>query len=237
MRAQIIKTVYIEVARRLNAQTDGPECYTGNSYRIDLIAEGPISEAVGWVVDYADLKSLFEPVYSMLDHHCLSDLPGLECDSSPEALEVWINRQLFPRPSWFSGVRVYPVEPGGFHLQRLEADIRAGLPDRYSFAFSAAQSLPQLPAGHPCRELHGHTYQLELACRNKAAMPSVGNALYTRLNGQYLNRLPGLEQATAERIAVWVWDYLETNGAEPIVVGVQETSNNRCYYFGRQAAE
>ena len=123
MRAQIIKTVYIEVARRLNAQTDGPECYTGNSYRIDLIAEGPISEAVGWVVDYADLKSLFEPVYSMLDHHCLSDLPGLECDSSPEALEVWINRQLFPRPSWFSGVRVYPVEPGGFHLQRLEAEM------------------------------------------------------------------------------------------------------------------
>ena len=234
MNARIIKTVYIEVARRLMGGNDAPESYTGNSYRIDLVAEGPVSNHLGWIVDYADLKALFDPVYKMLDHHCLSDLPGLENDSSAEALETWIYRQLNPRPAWFSGVRVYPVEPDHFYLRRVEADIRAGLPERFSFTFSAAQSLPQLPVGHPCRELHGHTYQLEIACRNEEALPCIGQALYARLNGQYLNRLPGLEQATAERIAIWVWEYLETNGAEPRVVGIQETFNNRCYYFGER---
>jgi len=236
MKAQIIKTVYIEVARRLKDEKAGFEFSTGSSYRVDLVAEGPVSDTLGWVVDYADLKAFFDPVYRMLDHHCLSDLPGLEDDSSAEALEAWLYRQLNPLPAWFAGVRVYPVAPDSFCLRRLEADIRAGLPERFSFAFSAAQSQPQLPAGHPCRELHGHTYQLEMACQDEKALPSIGNALYNRLNGRHLNRLPWLEQATAERIAIWVWDYLNANGAEPIVVGIQETSNNRCYYFGGQAA-
>ncbi len=232
MKAQIIKTVYIEVARSVLNELSGCISYTGNSYRIDLIAEGPISESLGWVVDYADLKSLFDPVYRQLDHHCLSDIPGLEQDSSAASLEAWIAHRLQPWPAWFAGVRVYPVEPGYFCLRKLEEDTRAGLPERFGFLFSAAQSLPQLPEGHPCRELHGHTYQLEAACRNADVFYTAAEALYNKLNGQYINRLTGLEQATAERIAIWVWEYFDKSGAEPTVVGVQETPNNRCYYFG-----
>ncbi len=47
MKAQIIKTVYIEVARRLKDEKAGFEFYTGSSYRVDLVAEGPVSDTLG----------------------------------------------------------------------------------------------------------------------------------------------------------------------------------------------
>lgn len=232
MRAQIIKTVHIEAAIRTPSDGTREASYTGSRYRIDLVAEGAISEAIGWVVDYADLKNLFEPVRLILDHHCLSDIEGLEPDCSPKALESWINRRLEPWPDWFAGARVFPPEPKEFALKCLPAEPDAGLPERFMFSFSAAQSLPQLPPGHPCREVHGHTYNLEIACRGKCLSPETAGALYHLLHGKYLNTIPGLEQSTAERIAIWVWRFLEERNASPALVGVQETPNNRCYYFG-----
>ena len=229
MIARIIKTIHIEAARRKS----GGASYTGARYRVDLIAEGEISETVGWVVDYADLKALFEPVRKQIDHHCLSDLPGLAGDISPETLESWVNARLQPWPPWFAGVRVYLAEPDGFLLRDLPPDEDVGLPARRAFTFSAAQSLPQLPEGHPCRELHGHTYQVELACRDAGPLEDVAARIYDRLHDIYLNEVPGLERATAECIARWVWERVEEAGMEPSLVGVQETPHNRCYYRGQ----
>jgi 6-pyruvoyltetrahydropterin/6-carboxytetrahydropterin synthase len=232
MKAQIIKTVYIEAARCITGASNNI-CFTGNSYRIDLVAESTISATIGWVVDYAELKNLFEPVRQRLDHHCLNDIPGLESDTSPSAIEAWINNELQPWPEWFSGARVYPPSPSAFSTQWLEEEPISCLPERLAFTFSAAQSLPQLPYGHPCRELHGHTYQIEIACIKNTALPRIAEMLFNQLHNRYLNQIQGLEQATAERIAVWVWMQLEKNDSGPIVVVVQETPNNRCYYFGK----
>ena len=151
MKAKIIKTVHIEAAVRISSNQGCGSSYTGSRYRIDLVAEGEISETIGWVVDYADLKNLFEPVRRRLDHHCLSDVEGLESDCSPKALERWINAQLEPWPEWFAGVRVFPPEPRAFSMCHLSPEPDEGLPRRAMFTFSAAQSLPQLQAGHPCR--------------------------------------------------------------------------------------
>lgn len=232
MNIQIIKTIHIEAARKVMVGADGKESYTGNRYRIDLVAEGAIDESVGWVVGYAELKGLFEPVRRFLDHHCLSDVPGLETDSSPGALEIWINEKLRPWPVWFRGVRVFPPEPTGFILKYLPAEPESNLPERHMFLFAAAQSLPHLPEGHPCRFVHGHTYQLEFACRDTVAAPVLAESLYNQLNGRYLNSIGGLEQSTAERIALWVWRHFERSAAGPVLVGVQETPDNKCYYFG-----
>lgn len=232
MKARIIKTVYIEAAVRIWSGDGVTQSYTGSRYRIDLVAEGDISESIGWVVDYADLKNLFEPVRRRLDHHCLSDVEGLETDCSPRALQLWINAQLEPWPEWFAGVRVFPPEPNGFYLCNLAEEPEADLPARLAFSFSAAQSLPQLPEGHPCREVHGHTYTLEIACKGGRLPEKAAQDLYTMLHAQYLNVIPGLEQSTAERIAIWVWQILERQGVAPTLVGVQETPNNRCYYRG-----
>ncbi len=230
MKAQIVKTMYIEAARRVHGTHAA--ALTGNSYRIDLIAEGEIDPDIGWVIDYADMKRFFEPVRRRLDHCCLSDIPGLEHDVSPEVLQRWIAEQLRPWPAWFAGVRVSVPAPAGFVLETLPPDVAMGLPARAVFSFSAAQSLPQLPDGHPCRELHGHTYQIEIAPGDAPTLEQAAADMFTHLDNKYINDLPGLEQATAERIAAWIWRFLVDKGIAPTLVAVQETPSNRCHYFG-----
>ncbi|MCK5862674.1 MAG: 6-carboxytetrahydropterin synthase [Candidatus Hydrogenedentes bacterium] len=232
MKAQIVKTIYIEAARRIDPSHTGDTNYTGNSYRIDLFAEGEIDASIGWVIDYADMKHLFEPVRRQLDHCCLSDIPSLKEDTSPEAIEAWIREKLRPWPAWFAGVRVSLPVPQGFSHVWLVPCEGLGLPERLAFSFSAAQSLPQLPKGHPCRELHGHTYQVEIAAKNHEGMEAACAEVFSRLDNTYLNCLPGLEQATAERIAAWIWKFLMEKKIAPKVVAVQETPNNRCHYRG-----
>jgi 6-pyruvoyltetrahydropterin/6-carboxytetrahydropterin synthase len=46
-------------------------------------------------MDFADLKSLFAPIYDQLDHRYLNDIPGLENPTS-ENLARWIWRALKP---------------------------------------------------------------------------------------------------------------------------------------------
>jgi 6-pyruvoyltetrahydropterin/6-carboxytetrahydropterin synthase len=231
MKAQIVKTIYVEAAHRVNS-TYKKDDYTGNSYRIDLFAEGEIDPEIGWVIDYADMKHFFEPVRKQLDHACLNDIPSLENDASPKAIELWIKEQLRPWPKWFSDVRVSIPQPKGFSTTYLPADAVLGLPERLAFSFSAAQSLPQLPEGHPCRALHGHTYQVELAPENAPRMKETAASIYAHLNDTYLNRVTGLEQATAERIAAWIWHFMLENSITPELVAVQETPKNRCHYRG-----
>ena len=54
---------------------------------------GEVDETVGWVRDFADLKTAFEPLYKQLDHYYLNDIPGLENPTS-EVLARWIWERL-----------------------------------------------------------------------------------------------------------------------------------------------
>ena len=56
---------------------------------------GPVGEKDGWVMDFADLRKVFQPVYDQLDHHYLNEINGLENPTS-ENLARWIWRQLAP---------------------------------------------------------------------------------------------------------------------------------------------
>ena len=232
MKARIIKTVFVEAARRLPGVLPDGEGYTGDRYRIDLIAEGAIDPDIGWVVDYGDMKRFFDPVRKQLDHCCLNDIPELAADASVEALEQWINKRLRPWPEWFAGARVSPCGTDIFILHTLPPDDILDLPERAAFSFSAAQALPQLPEGHPCRNLHGHNYVVEVAAEAMDRLSPALMDIHGALHDSYLNRIPGLEQATAERIAAWIWDRLVERGMMPVVVAVQETPYNRCHYYG-----
>ena len=56
---------------------------------------GPVDERLGWVMDFADVKAAFDPLYRQLDHHYLNDVPGLENPTS-ENLARWIWHRLRP---------------------------------------------------------------------------------------------------------------------------------------------
>ena len=46
-----------------------------------------------WVMDFADVKAVFQPIYDQLDHHYLNDIAGLENPTS-EQIAVWLYQKL-----------------------------------------------------------------------------------------------------------------------------------------------
>jgi 6-pyruvoyltetrahydropterin/6-carboxytetrahydropterin synthase len=57
--------------------------------------------------------------------------------------------------------------------------------------------------------------------------------IHDQLDHRYLNEIPGLENPTSERLAMWIWDRLKP--ALPLLceVVIAETCTSRCVYRGR----
>ncbi|MBI3117820.1 MAG: 6-carboxytetrahydropterin synthase [Candidatus Hydrogenedentes bacterium] len=235
MRAHLVKVMYVEAAHRNPLGSAAQQRLHGHSYRIEVLASGAPDAQVGWVVDFAELKHLFAPLYARLDHACLNDLPGLEVDSTLPGLRRWIVERLQPVPVWLEGVRVSIVGDLRFAPRRLAEDPARGLPERIAYTFEAAQSLPHLPVDHHCRKIHGHSYRMEVGARNLDPLQTDLEALYQAFDHRYLNDVPGLEIATCEFICEWVWGWLQGRDHTPTVVLTQETETSQCLYFGENA--
>jgi len=94
---QIHKVFQIEAAHRLPHVPAGHKCARvhGHSFRIEIHVEGTPHAHTGWVMDFADIKSAFQPLYDRLDHHYLNDIEGLDNPTS-ERLAIWIWERLRP---------------------------------------------------------------------------------------------------------------------------------------------
>lgn len=87
----------IESARRLTSLPDSHICSRlhGNTFRIRVGVMGPIDQAAGWIMDFADVAAVVEPVLDQVDHTLLNEVPGLE-NPTTENLAVWIWDQVKP---------------------------------------------------------------------------------------------------------------------------------------------
>jgi 6-pyruvoyltetrahydropterin/6-carboxytetrahydropterin synthase len=87
----IFRVFTVEAAHRLPKVPAGHKCARlhGHSFRIELHLEGPLDERFGWVMDFAEVRQAFQPVFEQLDHHYLNEVPGLENPTSEE-LARWI---------------------------------------------------------------------------------------------------------------------------------------------------
>ncbi len=94
---EISKTFHIEAAHRLPNVPAGHKCARlhGHSFRIGIHVSGPLDPELGWVMDFADIKAAFAPLFDQLDHRYLNDVAGLENPTS-EHLARWIWQRLKP---------------------------------------------------------------------------------------------------------------------------------------------
>ena len=81
---ELRKSFQIEAAHYLPNVPKGHKCARlhGHSFVIEIAVEGPLDPNLGWVMDFADLKAVFRPLYDQLDHHYLNEIPGLENTTS-----------------------------------------------------------------------------------------------------------------------------------------------------------
>lgn len=93
----IWKEFKFEAAHKLEGVPPGHKCARlhGHSYRVRVHVRGGLDRAVGWVMDFADLKRVVTPVIEQLDHRYLNDIPGLE-QSTAERIAVWIYERIKP---------------------------------------------------------------------------------------------------------------------------------------------
>lgn len=97
-----------EAAHFLPKVPEGHKCRRlhGHNYRIDVSIAGPLDER-GFVVDYAELDAVVQPLIDSLDHRCLNDIPGLENPTS-EVLALWLRDRIFAKmPAYSPVIRIW----------------------------------------------------------------------------------------------------------------------------------
>ena len=111
------------------------------------------------------------------------------------------------------------------------------------FGFEAAHRLPNVPEGHKCARLHGHSFRVEVHVTGPVD-PELGwvvdfadigvafQPVHDALDHRLLNEVDGLENPTSENLAVWIWDRLTAGGLPVSRVYVRETCNAGCVYDG-----
>ena len=92
---RIHKQFQIEAAHRLPNVPEQHKCARlhGHSFVIGVHIEGEVGQRSGWVMDFADIKLAFEPLFRQLDHNYLNEVEGLDNPTS-ENLAHWIWQRL-----------------------------------------------------------------------------------------------------------------------------------------------
>jgi 6-pyruvoyltetrahydropterin/6-carboxytetrahydropterin synthase len=110
------------------------------------------------------------------------------------------------------------------------------------FTFESAHFLPNVPEGHKCARLHGHSFHVAIRVGgipdaqtgmviDFAEIKSAFSPLLAELDHHLLNDIHGLENPTSENICQWIWTRLETSLNLTEVV-VRETQSSGVSYRG-----
>ena len=111
------------------------------------------------------------------------------------------------------------------------------------FSLESAHRLPNVPPGHKCANLHGHSFAVRIVIAGEPD-PQTGwivdfsdikqafAPVHKLLDHQYLNDVPGLDNPTSENLAKWIWRELQPRIAGLSRVEIKETCTSGCIYRG-----
>lgn len=112
------------------------------------------------------------------------------------------------------------------------------------FTFDSAHFLPNVPAGHKCKEIHGHTYRAVMYIEGQpdphlgwvmdfAALKHIISPIVKQVDHKLLNDIPGLENPTCERIAIWLWEAIKPAVPQLVRIELHETPTSGAIYEGQ----
>lgn len=108
------------------------------------------------------------------------------------------------------------------------------------FRFEAAHYLPNVPEGHKCKNVHGHSYKVTVFLKGPVGMDTGWvldfgeltervEPLIKLLDHQVLNSV--IENPTAENLAIWLWENIKLSILSKIIV--EETESCGVIYQGK----
>ena len=112
------------------------------------------------------------------------------------------------------------------------------------FAFDSAHFLPNVPEGHKCKNMHGHTYRLRVCIQGqpdpvlgwlmdfKDLKDIVGHTI-DQLDHKLINDIPGLDNPTAENITIWIWQQIQPKLPMLSKIELYETPTTGVIYNGK----
>lgn len=111
------------------------------------------------------------------------------------------------------------------------------------FSFDSAHKLTCVPEGHPCGNLHGHTFSVSIHIKGPvdassgwiqdfADIKSAFKPILKQLDHHYLNDIDGLSNPTSENICRWIWRRLKPTLPLLSKIVVAETPTSTCVYQG-----
>jgi len=111
------------------------------------------------------------------------------------------------------------------------------------FTFDSAHYLPNVPDGHKCKEIHGHTYHLTIFIEGDleehlewvmdfAYIKTVTDPVINKIDHKLINNIPGLENPTCENFAVWLWDAIKPEIPLLKRIELHETPTSGVIYEG-----
>lgn len=109
-KCRIAKMVTFEAAHQLPNHAGKCSRLHGHSYRVELQLEGLVRPAdgasnEGMVVDFSDVKAVWDRVHTRIDHSFLNDV--LDVPTTAENIATWLLAELKPALPQLTAVRVW----------------------------------------------------------------------------------------------------------------------------------
>lgn len=110
-----------------------------------------------------------------------------------------------------------------------------------TFRFEAAHWLPNAPDGHKCKQLHGHSYRVDIHVTGQpdphtgwvmdfGDIKRVVGRVLNELDHRSLNDVPGLANPTSEMLCKYLWDCIAADLPALSAITVWESESSRCVY-------
>ncbi len=115
-----------------------------------------------------------------------------------------------------------------------------------TFRFEAAHWLPCVPDGHKCKNLHGHSYRVDIHVTGSPApdtgwvvdfgdIKNIVSPIIDELDHKCLNDIAELPNSTSEMICVYLWDRIKPQLGGLSAITLWESDSSRCIFHGPSA--